>query len=168
MAIWGLFSKEKRGGGQSLKLPPKKELNNNWNKFGLFKEDPVRKRRRLKLDNIFRSSVCLKIVGQKKEDDLMFNELSFNFDLTHSLKLRYFYNCIPIQTDPCQDKIKFKSYMLWFCFCFFNTYKKQLHMKARLRKDKMCFSSSSKSCKKSLGSVLAGAWLPPPPTKSCK
>ena len=98
----------------------------------------------------------------------MFNELSFNFDLTHSLKLRYFYNCIPIQTDPCQDKIKFKSYMLWFCFCFFNTYKKKLHMKARLRKDKMCFSSSSKSCKKSLGSVLAGAWLgtpPPPPRK---
>ena len=38
-------------------------------------------------------------------------------------------------------------------------------MKARLRKDKMCFSSSSKSCKKSLGSVLAGAWLPPPPYK---
>ena len=95
----------------------------------------------------------------------MFNELSLNFDLTHSLNLRYFYNCIPIQTDPCQEKIKFKSYMFWFCFCFFNTYKKQLHMKARLRKDKMCFSSSSKSCKKSLGSVLAGAWLPPPPYK---
>ena len=97
----------------------------------------------------------------------MFNELSFNFDLTHSLKLRYFYNCIPIQTDPCQDKIKFKSYMLWFCFCFFNTYKKQLHMKARLRKDKMCFSSSSKSCKKKLGlcpsRVLPGT--PPPPRK---
>ena len=69
----------------------------------------------------------------------MFNELSLNFDLTHSLNLRYFYNCIPIQTDLCQEKIKFKSYMLWFCFCFFNTYKKQLHMKARLRKDKMCF-----------------------------
>ena len=94
----------------------------------------------------------------------MFNELSFNFDLTHSLKLRYFYNCIPIQTDPCQDIIKFKSYMLWFCFCFFNMYKKQLHMKARLRKDQMCFSSSSKSCKKSLGSVLAGpGWNPSPP-----
>ena len=78
----------------------------------------------------------------------MFNELSLNFDLTHSLNLRYFYNCIPIQTDLCQEKIKFKSYMLWFCFCFFNTYKKQLHMKARLRKDQMCFLSSSKSCKK--------------------
>ena len=101
----------------------------------------------------------------------MFNELSFNFDLTHSLKLRYFYNCIPIQTDPCQDIIKFKSYMLWFCFCFFNMYKKQLHMKARLRKDQMCFSSSSKSCKKSLGSVLTGpGWEPPPspPAKNCK
>ena len=138
----------------------------------MFKKGPVRKRRRLKVDNIFRASVCLKIVGQNKEDDLMFNELSLNFDLTHSLNLRYFYNCIPIQTDPCQDKIKFKSYMLWFCFCFFNTYKKQLHMKARLRKDKMCFSSSSKSCKKSLGSVLTGpGWEPPPPlhpAKSCK
>ena len=96
MAIWGLFSKEKRGGGQSLKLPPKKELNNNWKKFGLFKNGPVEKRRRLKVDNIFRASFCLKIVGQKKEDDLMFNELSLNFDLTHSLNLRYFYNCIPI------------------------------------------------------------------------
>ena len=110
------------------------------------------------------ASVCVKIVGQKKEDDLMFNELSFNFDLTQCLKLRYFYNCIPIQTDPCQYIIKFKSYMLWFCFCFFNMYKKQLYMKARLRKDQMCFSSSSKSCKKSLGSVLTGpGWEPPPP-----
>ena len=98
----------------------------------------------------------------------MFNELSLNFDLTHSLNLRYFYNCIPIQTDLCQEKIKFKSYMLWFCFCFFNTYKKQLHMKARLRKDKMCFSSSSKSCKKSLGSVLTGPGWEPPPSKSCE
>ena len=102
----------------------------------------------------------------------MFNELSFNFDLTHSLKLRYFYNCIPIQTDPCQDIIKFKSYMLWFCFCFFNMYKKQLHMKARLRKDQMCFSSSSKSCKKKLGLCPKRAWLgnppPLPPAKSCK
>ena len=38
----------------------------------------------MKVDNIFRASVCVKIVGQKKEDDLMFNELSFNFDLTQS------------------------------------------------------------------------------------
>ena len=37
-----------------------------------------------------------------------------------------------------------------FFFVSFYTYKKQLHMKARLRNDQMRFSSSSKSCKKIL------------------
>ena len=56
------------------------EINTNWQKFGLFKKGPVKKGRRQKTDNMFRASVCLKIAGEKKEDDLMFNELSFNFN----------------------------------------------------------------------------------------
>ena len=43
----------------------------------------------------------------------MINELSFDFNLTPSLKLGYFYNYIPLQLDifvNFQDKIMFKSY----------------------------------------------------------
>ena len=54
----------------------------------MFKNGPVEKRRQLKVDNIFRASFCLKIVGQKKEDDLMFNELTFNFDLTLKFEVK--------------------------------------------------------------------------------
>ena len=90
------FPRRREGGGTIIKIAAKKRTQQYLKKFGLFKNCPVQKRRRLKVDNIFRASFCLKIVGQKKEDDLMFNELSLNFDLTHSLNLRYFYNCIPI------------------------------------------------------------------------
>ena len=72
-----------REGGRAfsvIKIAAKKEINNNWQKFGLFKKGPVKKERRQKTDDIFRASVCLKIAGEKKEDDLMFNELSFNFN----------------------------------------------------------------------------------------
>ena len=62
-----------REGGRAL--PPKKEISNNWQKFGLFKKCPVKKGRRQKTDNMFRASMCLKIAGEKKEDDLMFIKL---------------------------------------------------------------------------------------------
>ena len=67
---------EKRGGAFSImEIAAKKEINNNWQKFGLFEKGPLKKGRRRKVDNICKASVCLKIAGQKKEDDLMFIEL---------------------------------------------------------------------------------------------
>ena len=77
MTFWGLFSKVIKGGGGILyhRNCRQKEINNNWQKFGLFEKGPLKKGRRRKVDNICKASVCLKIAGQKEEDDLMFIEL---------------------------------------------------------------------------------------------
>ena len=76
MNFWGLFSKVKRGAGNLHDGNCRqKDINDNWQKFGLFKKGPLKKGRRRKVDTICKASVCLKIAGQKKEDDLMFIEL---------------------------------------------------------------------------------------------
>ena len=71
------FPRWKKRGGDILHHGNcrQKEINNNWQKFGLFEKGPLKKGRRRKVDNICEDSVCLKIAGQKKEDDLMFIEL---------------------------------------------------------------------------------------------
>ena len=70
------FSKQKvQAANQEQAKQIQKEIDNDWQKFGLFETGPLKKVRRRKVDNICKASVCLKIAGQKEEDDLMFIEL---------------------------------------------------------------------------------------------